>query len=90
MSNTTFFLSPQFSNETQDTIIQEREIEIIKIHQNIKDTNELFRNFAELIDHQASYIDIIQTNITISKNNVLHGTKELADAENSQDTCSLF
>jgi t-SNARE complex subunit (syntaxin) len=76
--------------DIEDSIIQERDIEITNIKQHIKDVNELFRTIAECVDYQAGYVDNIQTNITVSKENVKYSNRMLAKAEKEQDTCVLF
>lgn len=68
-------------SEIQYDIILERDNDIMLLHNEMRDVNELFQTVATLIDSQSPMIDNIQNNIRNANDNCKTGADNLGKAE---------
>lgn len=76
--------TPKLVNDFDLAYVQERDEEIKKIHKDMIEVNQIYKNIAELVDSQTPLIDSIESNITSTKDNVEEANKELKEAEQTQ------
>eukprot|EP01125_Pyxidicula_operculata_P001281 TRINITY_DN11183_c0_g1_i1.p1 TRINITY_DN11183_c0_g1~~TRINITY_DN11183_c0_g1_i1.p1 ORF type:complete len:115 (-),score=21.69 TRINITY_DN11183_c0_g1_i1:163-507(-) len=78
----------QFSNvvneiEDFDSYIEEREKDIITIHQQMQTVNQMFVEIATLVEMQAPLVNNIAANISSSASNVRVARQEIEECEMS-------
>lgn len=66
---------------------QNRQKEIAKIHDEMKDVNYLFGRVAEMVDEQVINVDNIQLNVRTAENYIEDGTQQLLGARQQQKNC---
>lgn len=73
-------------NQAKDALayVKQRHQEILKIEKSLLELQRLFNDMAVLVSAQAEFIDRIQDNITVAKQNVKDGVNELRKARHYQ------
>lgn len=74
-------------NQAKDALayVKSRHQEILKIEKSLLELQRLFNDMAVLVAAQAEFIDRIQSNVTVAKQNIKDGVNELRKARHYQN-----
>ncbi|RMX66599.1 hypothetical protein DD238_005048 [Peronospora effusa] len=70
-----------------EVLIQEREDDIVKIHQSVAQVNEIFRDLAAIVHDQQGDLDVIETHVEKSREETQKGLEEVKKASEMQGFC---
>ena len=68
----------------------EREEEFQKIHKNVVEVNNLFRDLAAIVESQQEGVETIENNAVDARNRTERGLEELQHASRLQKTCTIM
>ncbi len=77
-------LADQSEVDFQETLIIERESEIRNIEQSVGELNELFRDVAHMVHEQGSNLDVIDANVTQTRDDTRNADQQLRTASRHQ------
>lgn len=77
-------LAEQSEVDFQETLIVEREAEIRNIEQSVGELNELFRDVAHMVHEQGSTLDVIDANVTQTRDDTRNAEQQLRTASRHQ------
>ena len=70
-------------------VINVRDKEINKIHQEIRDIHELYQELSSLISTQGEEVDKLETNLETTKINTERGVTDITKAAKQQPKCLI-
>lgn len=77
-------LADQSEVDFQESLIIERESEIRNIESSVSELNELFRDVATMVHDQGQSLDIIETNVTQTRDDTRNADQQLRTASRHQ------
>jgi t-SNARE complex subunit (syntaxin) len=77
-------LADQSEVDFQETLIIEREAEIRNIEQSVGELNELFRDVAHMVHEQGTTLDVIDANVTQTRDDTRNAEQQLRTASRHQ------
>lgn len=77
-------LANQSEVDFQETLIIEREAEIRNIEQSVGELNELFRDVAHMVHEQGTTLDVIDANVTQTRDDTRNAEQQLRTASRHQ------
>ena len=77
-------LAEQSEVDFQETLIIERETEIRNIEQSVGELNELFRDVAHMVNEQGTVLDVIDANVTQTRDDTQNAEQQLRTASRHQ------
>jgi len=75
-------------NETDNLLYNQREIDIIKLSEDVKELGELFTDVNLMVKEQDLLLDTIEMNVMKADDMILSGTSQLSKAETLQKKAS--
>jgi len=75
-------------NETDNLLYNQREIDIIKLSEDVKELGELFTDVNLMVKEQDLLLDTIEMNVMRADDMILSGTSQLTKAETLQKKAS--